>query len=210
MSHAGTWQDESCERAQPPISKMSSVSTGGAVVAIGVSGGVVAGIVNQVAGFLRDKLGHKWQGQKDKEERDHQTELRRSQGHSDAKGIYLPKAIAVLDWVSYQLAAEFGPDVDYFDILTSTPALDDAGVAAALREIALGHPTKVVRQTAATFRDTFDGTMNDKAVNDSRAGETEPLGAEIYKNWEHQAEDLIELIHDPLPSDGDRSETDSG
>lgn len=168
------------------------------ILTLGATSGVLAGITNQLLGFLRDRVRNKDDREKRDEERIHAQRLRADRSHDESLHDALPKITAVSQWIGFHWGSEYGLEVDYHGAHVVEPHLSGpAEVLENLRYVANHHPTRSVRRAASGLHDSIDGFFN--MIEAGEPSGTPTIGN--YSGWLSASDDLIELIHLPDVSD---------
>jgi hypothetical protein len=132
----------------------------------------------------------------------HERLRRRDANHDEHRESFATSAADFVDWVAYEAGTKHGPsEADWYPELSGPPALstpDEA--AAALRRIALMHPTREVREAADRLHGSFAGHYGSILPNEDGhlTTRTEPSFEELL-GWEQGGRALMEMIHEPPP-----------
>ena len=165
------------------------------VLLLGGSSGVLAGLVNQGAGFVRDLLAGKAHAVELERDREHQRALRREEAHAAARETYLGYVAQAIDHVQAAFFREFGSTVGMQMLSFPVPEVQDiTEILAGLRKIAREHPSADVRELA---NDVFGDLIN--YYNDpieAHGGPSERV-LDAYDRWLTKLSDLLDRIHLP-------------
>lgn len=152
---------------------------------------------------------HQIRGQDDA--RRHQALERLRDAHDQARKDLNNEAAAVRAWLDYQWGNDYGLERgDWVTEFEPRPRLVNvAQVLAALDALALTHPVRAVRATAASLRSSISGHFgsireewDDRTSSHVMRTGTTP-SFEDYAQWMEQADSLIDLLHTPpTMSDG--------
>lgn len=183
------------------------------ILTLATTSGIVAGLVNQIAGAFRDKwvqraelqsrkgiqnaeLAHQIQMQTNA--RHHADEERRDAAHSEARGTYLPFMVIVERWLRRAYIDEgYAADADY--IAANVPPMATTSVVEIidlLHKVSTEHPTRWIREAADRVETELDVQFNVIALP---AGEIASPTADQLSRWMLEAARIIEALHDPRP-----------
>lgn len=144
---------------------------------LGVSSGTVAGVVNQLIAWLRDRQARGFESEEREREREHaqnllldqrehEALLRAEKAHYDARSEFLPRAERVQDWLYCQLVQHYA-GVEH-DSPCENPNQLYSDVTADLARIARGHPTGSVRSAARKLDQELEGLFSSGRSKEAR------------------------------------------
>jgi hypothetical protein len=161
------------------------------VLALVVPTGLLAALANQGFAMLREYLERTFRMSERLAEQEHQGNLRRIEAHFDARADNVELARSVRTWLCYEVTQRFSDEHDIHSWGQVQPTLSSSNkVVDALDQIAVRHPTKQVRETAASLETAIDLAFNQYPVP------YHELSMDHYMKWLTSLEELIELMHD--------------
>lgn len=168
----------------------------GQVVALALGSGVTAGVVNNIAGGIRDKLNRSGAATAAEEERAAARQARREAAFEAVRPHSLKEAIRVRNWLEQEIwNLTETEDREPIEYQSPQPRCINAIEAeAALMTVAIRHPSSSVRKAA---RKLASDVSNASYAIIAHSHEAEHPGIEDYKGWRARVDTLIEDIHVP-------------
>lgn len=173
--------------------------------------GVVTAIINQtLGGWLagrRQRSEQAHQRALQAEQRAHERQLRLEQAHAQARDVFLEEVAGGSEWIGHEWGRVHGLDVDWVPDHDPAPAFSSVTeTIQALRRVELRHPTRRVRELAATLRQAISGRYGsiepvwNQSVRDYEHKTGTPPSDETFRKWLELSEKLVDAIHEP-PAD---------
>lgn len=163
------------------------------VLALG--SGVTAGVVNNVAGGIRDKLTRSGAARASDAEREEARKARREKANEEARSKTLRVVITTRNWVEQKIwdhtENEDGDPVNY---LSDQETVGDIqGALDAIMTVSMHHPSPRVRRAA---RELASGLEEERDAVLLNLHEAQHADRTTYELWLKQLDNLIDEIHD--------------
>ena len=119
--------------------------------------------------------------------------MRQEDASTIARDRFLPKVVAVHQWLDAEHGRVFGPDIGYHGGNHPVPELPDvSSVLRALNDVRFEHPDNAIRLRAERLGMHLDGHYN-MTSGDPKCGE--PTDTKIL-DWINQARNLVDAVRD--------------
>lgn len=167
----------------------------GQALTIALGSGVTAGIVNNLAGGIRDVLVRKGAAKAAATERDEARKVRHEKANEEARDKMLLAAILTRNWIEQEIwdrtEDEDGRPVHVVSVQDQVS--DVSGAADAISTVSLHHPSAPVRRAARVFAARLEEERYAIAAGQH---ESEHATIETYRAWLVEVDELIDAIHD--------------
>lgn len=172
----------------------------GQALTIALGSGVTAGVVNNVAGGIRDALVREGAAKAAATERDEARKVRHEKANEDARAKMLLAAIVTRNWIEQEIW-DLTEDEEGEPVLVRSDqdqVSDVYGAVDAIATISLHHPSAPVRRAAKEFVIQLEEEKYAIAAN---LHESEHATITTYKSWLKTVDELIDAIHDVRNTD---------
>lgn len=134
-------------------------------------------------------------------EHTHQRDMLVQAAHFEVRRETAELAGRALDWLSYEMLALHGHEVDMAPGSVPPPPYSAAGAIGDLRRIYVSHPTRAVRDLAIDLADSIGEAYNTLALFYSDPDQPfERPNSDKMAGWSKKIGQLVELINEPPAS----------